>query len=71
MMQAAARAARPLRLGKACRFKVDVRMLATFSPSPHLGKFYIGGRWVDPASTQKMAVMNPATETQVGRWIRI
>src|SRR5262245_3436362 len=24
------------------------------------GKFYIGGRWVDPASTRTLAVVNPA-----------
>lgn len=29
--------------------------------------FYIGGRWVDPASTQTIEVINPATEQVCGR----
>ena len=32
----------------------------------NLGKFYIGGRWVDPISADQMPVLNPATEEQVG-----
>jgi aldehyde dehydrogenase (NAD+) len=31
-----------------------------------LRKFYINGAWVDPNSTREMAVINPATETQIG-----
>ena len=26
------------------------------------GKFYINGKWVDPISSEKMDVINPATE---------
>lgn len=29
------------------------------------GKFYIDGKWVDPISTEKMDVINPATETVI------
>ncbi len=31
-----------------------------------LQKFYINGEWVDPLSDGKMAVLNPATEQQIG-----
>jgi aldehyde dehydrogenase (NAD+) len=30
-------------------------------------KFYIDGQWVDPAGTQTLAVVNPATEQPIGR----
>ena len=29
-------------------------------------KFYINGEWVDPLSTDKMPVLNPASAEQVG-----
>ena len=29
-------------------------------------KFYINGEWVDPISTDRMPVLNPASVTQVG-----
>ena len=32
----------------------------------NLDKFYIGGSWVTPNSSQTMAVLNPATEMQIG-----
>lgn len=32
----------------------------------NLQKFYIGGKWVDPISDATMAVLNPATEQQIG-----
>ena len=32
----------------------------------NLSRFYIGGKWVDPVSDAKMAVLNPATEAQIG-----
>ena len=32
----------------------------------HLGKFYIDGKWVAPASDRKFPVLNPATEEQIG-----
>lgn len=31
-----------------------------------LDKFYIGGAWVAPAGTEKMPIMNPATNAEVG-----
>ena len=33
---------------------------------PHHQQFYIGGRWVDPASAARLDVINPATEATVG-----
>lgn len=33
---------------------------------PHHQQFYIGGRWVDPASAARLDVINPATEAAVG-----
>ena len=56
MMQAVARAGRPLSIGSFGFRRMqagDVRTVATsaFVPSAHLGKFYIGGKWVDPVST--------------------
>lgn len=32
----------------------------------NLQKFYINGAWVDPISQDRMAVLNPATEAQIG-----
>ncbi len=32
----------------------------------NLDKFYIDGSWVTPNSSQTMAVLNPATEMQIG-----
>ena len=32
----------------------------------NLQKFYINGEWVDPLSDKTMAVVNPATEQQIG-----
>ena len=32
----------------------------------NLNKFYIDGSWVTPNSSQTMAVLNPATEMQIG-----
>ena len=32
----------------------------------NLQKFYINGEWVDPLSDTRMAVLNPATEQQIG-----
>ena len=32
----------------------------------HLDKFYINGAWVHPASSDRMAILNPATEQQIG-----
>ena len=32
----------------------------------NLQKFYINGEWVDPLSDATMAVLNPATEQQIG-----
>ena len=32
----------------------------------NLQKFYIDGEWVDPLSDNTMAVLNPATEQQIG-----
>jgi aldehyde dehydrogenase (NAD+) len=31
-----------------------------------LTKFYIGGQWVDPLSTETLPVLNPATEARIG-----
>ena len=31
-----------------------------------LGRFYIGGAWVEPLSTQRFPVLNPATEEEIG-----
>eukprot|EP00003_Mantamonas_plastica_P012699 TRINITY_DN22652_c0_g1_i1.p2 TRINITY_DN22652_c0_g1~~TRINITY_DN22652_c0_g1_i1.p2 ORF type:complete len:115 (+),score=14.16 TRINITY_DN22652_c0_g1_i1:745-1089(+) len=31
-------------------------------PMENAGKFYINGKWIDPISSQKMDVINPATE---------
>ncbi|MFO1126739.1 MAG: aldehyde dehydrogenase family protein, partial [Methylocystis sp.] len=30
-------------------------------------KFYIGGKWVEPATPKTLEVINPATETVCGR----
>ena len=32
----------------------------------NLEKFYINGKWVTPKSSDKMSVLNPATEDKVG-----
>ncbi|MCR9152169.1 MAG: aldehyde dehydrogenase family protein [Rhodobacteraceae bacterium] len=32
----------------------------------NLTKFYIGGRWVEPATSASLPVLNPATEAQIG-----
>jgi aldehyde dehydrogenase (NAD+) len=32
----------------------------------NLTKFYIGGQWVDPLSTETLPVLNPATEARIG-----
>lgn len=32
----------------------------------HLGRFYIHGRWVEPAGARRLPVVNPATEESVG-----
>ncbi|MCB1384415.1 MAG: aldehyde dehydrogenase family protein [Nitratireductor sp.] len=32
----------------------------------HLGKYYIGGKWVAPKSDREMAVLNPASEERIG-----
>jgi aldehyde dehydrogenase (NAD+) len=33
----------------------------------NLGKFYIGGAWVDPLGTRSFPVTNPATEEEIGQ----
>ena len=35
----------------------------------NIGKFYINGKWVTPKSSDKMSVLNPATEDKVGEII--
>ena len=35
----------------------------------NLQKFYINGKWVTPKSTEKMSVLNPATEDKIGEII--
>ena len=35
----------------------------------NLEKFYINGKWVTPKSSDKMSVLNPATEDKVGEII--
>jgi len=39
--------------------------VTTFDASPHVGQFYIGGSWVDPKSSDRLDVINPATEEPV------
>jgi len=32
----------------------------------HINEFYVGGAWVEPASTKTMPVMNPANDSRIG-----
>ncbi len=41
-------------------------MSQTGSPTENLSHFFIGGAWVAPRSDQRFAVMNPATDRQIG-----
>ena len=35
----------------------------------NLEKFFINGQWVEPISTEKMPVLNPANQNEIGHGI--